>query len=130
MLIDTHVLIWMFERQTKFLGPTSLQRLETERVVVSCVSLIEMAVKKRKGKLDMPDTASIVATLRLKDIDVLDIQTKYIAHMPSLEQTPHADPFDLLLVAQAISEGIPLLTCDAEILKINQPGLRLIDGRQ
>ncbi len=41
---------------------------------------------------------------------------------------PQSDLFDLLLIAQAISENLVFLTADSEILKLNRPGLQLIDA--
>jgi PIN domain nuclease of toxin-antitoxin system len=130
MLIDTHVLIWMFEAKLAKLGTRALVSLENQRFTVSAVSLMEIADKKRRKKLDAPRTAEIIASLVAKNIDIISIQPQHIADIPSLETMPHADPFDLLLVAQAVSEGLPLLTCDTKILDITYPGLRLIDGRK
>lgn len=130
ILIDTHILIWMLEKDLRGLGPLAQDILKTQPITVSAVTLIEIAVKKRKGKLDMPETNLIATTLEAKNVAILPIQTQHINNLPNLEETPHADPFDLLLMAQAISERLPLLTCDEEILKITPPGLQLLDGRQ
>lgn len=130
MLIDTHVLIWLLENELGKLGDHALETLDAQPITISMASLIEMEVKKRKGKLDMPKTEAIAATLQAQNIDVLGILTPHISAMPGLDVTPHADPFDLLLMGQAIAEGLPLLTCDARILETVQPGLRLVDGRR
>jgi len=103
--------------------------LKTQPVTVSVASLIEIAVKKRKGKLTAPETDEILNDLLSKNAAVLNVEAQHISSFPRLESSLHADPFDLLLVAQAISEKIPFITNDSEILKINYPGLRLIDGR-
>lgn len=129
MLIDTHILIWLLEAKTDNFGAATRSYFKTQPVTVSAASLIELAVKKRKGKLDMPGTTAIVAALDAKNIEIIDIKAQHISNMPGLDITPHADPFDLLLVAQAISESLPLLTCDSEILQIIQPGLQLFDSR-
>jgi PIN domain nuclease of toxin-antitoxin system len=130
MLIDTHVLIWMLDDKAGRLGPQTQKSVKALPLTVSVASLIEIAVKKRKGKLDAPETNRILTNLVSKNTDILDVRAQHIANIPRLEISAHADPFDLVLMAQAISEGLPLLTCDSEILKINFPGLRLIDGRK
>ena len=93
-------------------------------------SFFEVKVKQRKGGLKQFSIPSLETKVRLACATVLDIQLQHLVEIPSLQATPHADPFDLLLVAQAISEGVPLLTCDKKVLAITQPGLRLIDGRK
>lgn len=130
MLIDTHILIWILENKLTSLGSEALKEIKLQQIIVSVATLMEIASKKRKGKLDAPETETIANTLQKQDIAILDIQSRHIFDIPGLASTPHADPFDLLLIAQAISENIPLLTCNAEILKVVHPGLRLIDGRR
>ncbi|HEX7633296.1 MAG TPA: type II toxin-antitoxin system VapC family toxin [Candidatus Saccharimonadales bacterium] len=129
MIIDTHILIWLLNDNLERLGREALEIAKTQSITVSTASLFEIAMKKRKDKLDAPDTESIYKTLEQQGITVLDIAAQHIYKVPGLAATPHADPFDLLLMSQAISEDLPFLTCDAEILKTVCPGLRLIDGR-
>lgn len=92
-------------------------------------SFLEIKIKQRRGGLTQLSIIQLETKARLEGAAILDIQLKHLVEVPGLEVTPHADPFDLLLIAQAISENIPLLTCDAEMLKVSCPGLRLIDGR-
>lgn len=128
MLIDTHILIWILEDTLGVLGPEASNLLHKQPLTVSSASLMEIAVKKRRGKLDAPETQSIIDNLQKKNIDILDIQAHHITNVPSIDTTLHADPFDLLFMAQAITENIPFITCDREILRTTQPGLQLING--
>ncbi len=132
MLIDTHILLWVFEDVAGNMGVKS--RLQTKRDFGSCyvsmASFVEIKVKQRRGSLKQFSIVTLETNARLEGAAILDIQLKHLVEIPDREITPHADPFDLLLVAQAISEGLPLLTCDERILEITYPGLRLIDGRR
>ncbi|HEX4774470.1 MAG TPA: type II toxin-antitoxin system VapC family toxin [Candidatus Saccharimonadales bacterium] len=130
MLIDTHILVWILESKLAKLGTLARDNINNQPIVVSVATLIEIAVKKRKGKLDAPDTLTILANLASNNIEVLDIQPGHVINLPSLETIKHADPFDLLLISQSVSESLPFLTSDSKILGAYIPNLRLIDGRR
>ena len=115
LLLDTHILLWYLE------GHASLpeaQRLMIEdrrnQVYVSAASLWEMTIKMSIGKLDlMDDLATIENVLKLQGIPILSIQT---LHLQCLLGLPfhHRDPFDRLIIAQAISENMTLVSHDTE----------------
>lgn len=128
MLIDTSVLIWILEERHNKFGPKTLLKLEAETFTVSAASLFEMAAKRRKGKLDMPDNQSIVAALTSRGVEILPIKAVHISTLPAKDLIKHADPFDLLIMAQAISEKLELITNDAEILSAQVPGLITVDS--
>lgn len=131
MLIDTHILVWVAEATIGNMGPKT-EKLVRERFsdcFISMASFFEVKTKQRRGGLTHLSIIQLETRARLEGATVLDIQLKHLVEFPGLAVTPHADPFDLLLMAQAISEGVPLLTCDAEILKVSHPDLSLIDGR-
>lgn len=114
LLLDTHILLWYLEGHPNL---PDVQRLMIEdrrnQVFVSAASLWEMTIKISIGKLDlMDDLATIEKTLRLQGIPVLPIQTP---HLQSLLTLPfhHRDPFDRLIIAQAISESMTLVSHDA-----------------
>lgn len=132
MLIDTHILVWSFEGIPGNMGPetVALVKKEFNNCFVSMASFFEIKVKQRKGGLKQFSIVKMETDSRLRGIGILDIQLKHIVEIPGLNIAAHADPFDLILVAQAISEETPLLTCDQKILNIAHPGLRLIDGRK
>ena len=129
MLIDTHVLIWYLSGDPTFLGKKAIKNLKELPITVSTASLMEVALKKRKGKLDIPDVSEIIKVLTNKSIQIIDITSQHLASIPSEEAWSHADPFDLLLVAQAISENLDFMTNDLEILNYTAPKLTLVDGR-
>lgn len=114
LLLDTHVLLWYLEGHTN-LSVTQRQLIEDRRnqVAVSAVSLWEMTIKVSIGKLALlDDLATIEETLLQQGIQVLPIQT---AHLQRLLSLPfhHRDPFDRLIIAQALTEEMTLVSDDA-----------------
>ncbi|GAC1504206.1 MAG: type II toxin-antitoxin system VapC family toxin [Candidatus Saccharimonadales bacterium] len=130
MLIDTHILIWLFDATNSRLGTDTDQRVKEnfEKCAVSVASLAEIKIKQRRGGLAQFDIQELIKKVRAAGANILDIKPGHILTLPEINLTPHSDPFDLLIIAQAISEGLPLVTCDREILKNKAPGLRLLDG--
>ena len=116
-LIDSHVLLWLIAESHK-VGTKTKELLQEEdaKVYVSVASLWELSLKAGKGKL--PITAkSILTGVDLSHIDTIDITA---AHIKSFDQTTtnHADPFDLMLCAQAKTEDMVLITADKILLDI------------
>jgi PIN domain nuclease of toxin-antitoxin system len=111
LLLDTHVLLWWMELHPK-LGARTRDLIEdtANEPILSIVSLWEIAVKIRAGKLKASIPA-IVATAEKQGFSRLGIED---AHLHALLGLPmhHRDPFDHLLIAQAIAEDVPLLTVD------------------
>lgn len=111
LLLDTHVLLWWMELHPR-LGPRTRDLVDNpaNEPIVSVVSLWEIAVKIRAGKLKASIPA-IVAIGEKQGFARLAIED---AHLHALLALPkhHSDPFDHLLIAQAIAEDVPLLTAD------------------
>jgi PIN domain nuclease of toxin-antitoxin system len=131
MIIDTQILIWTIWDKWDRLGPKAKQLLLDKEgsIIISAASLLEIRLKQRRNKLSDHSIASILNALKLTETILLPITAEHVLQVPDKSLTPHADPFDLLIVAQAISEKIPLITSDAEILKIKHPDLQLIDAK-
>ena len=116
-LIDTHTLIWFMFDDTQ-LSDKALSTIKTEdKVYVSIASLWEIAIKQSIGKLDIEVTSVELADKCSEaGIDILSITPKqldYISKLPSI----HNDPFDRLIISQAIIEGLSLVTKDEKIAK-------------
>jgi len=114
LLLDTHILLWYLEGHPN-LPETQRQQIEDRRnqVAVSAVSLWEMTIKIAIGKLElMDDLATVENTLLQQGIRILPIQT---AHLQRLLGLPfhHRDPFDRLIIAQALAEEMTLVSDDA-----------------
>ncbi len=132
VLIDTHVMLWVAAGMTGRLGKNSqhlvLQALS--EYYVSVVSFFEVSIKQRKGGLKEFDMETMEIQLTGGGARLLPVHTDHFQFLPTTTQTNHKDPFDLLLIGQAVAERLPFLTCDAKILAMDIPGLRLIDGRK
>ncbi len=131
MLIDTHILIWALEGITGSMGPKTktLVKENFDDFTVSAASLLEIKLKQRRGGLKQTDLMALLELLNKNNLNLLSINPEHALKIPAQNVTTHTDPFDLTLIAQAMHENLPFLTCDAEILKINHPALKLIDGR-
>jgi PIN domain nuclease of toxin-antitoxin system len=113
-LIDTHVFLWALEDDPR-LSTSNKQLLEsTDHIAFfSIASLWEMSIKMSLGKLEPKRviTHFIDEHLVAKGIQVLPIQAKHLDQL-SLLSLHHRDPFDRLLIAQAMTENMPILTND------------------
>ena len=111
LLIDTHVLLWTLLEPER-LNPKARELLvdPEHEVLASIVSLWEIAVKKRTGKLQA-ELGSIIDGIAQQGFDRLGLQD---AHLRTLLRLPfhHRDPFDHLLIAQAIAERAAFVTGD------------------
>lgn len=115
LLLDTHVLLWWLDEDSR-LPPDKCALIEDPRnaVAVSVVSLWEMTIKAALGKLELLDgIPTIEAILRRQAIAIVPIQA---AHLVRLLELPlhHRDPFDRLIIAQALTEEMTLLSDDGK----------------
>ena len=107
LLLDTNALVrWHLGK----LRPAAVRTLQrAELVVVSAISVWEIAIKGAVGKLELKDPVDeIVARNRFLPLPVT------IRHGDLLRDLPrhHSDPFDRFLIAQALDEGLTILTAD------------------
>lgn len=116
-LIDTHALIWAALDPSKLgaLAATTINDASNERYF-SAASTWEMAIKINIGKMVIPGglSAFIAAAsqqLLLKPLVVLPEHTIILESLP----LHHTDPFDRLLVAQALYENLPIVSIDAKL---------------
>jgi len=111
LLLDTHALLWALSAPRK-LPPGIREALEDSANIVfaSAASAWEMAIKQSRGKLRYP-AAELAAALRgasLLELPVTLRHAEAAARLPPL----HRDPFDRMLVAQAQTEGLSLVSRD------------------
>lgn len=114
-LLDTHTLIWFFSGHEK-LNDKVRQLMEDEANIklISLASVWEMAIKQSKGKLTLalPLEEYIETKIKLPDFQLLAINLKHLGQIGKLAYH-HNDPFDRLLIAQAITENLPILSKDS-----------------
>ena len=115
LILDTHVLLWMLLDDPR-LKQKQIDLLEdpTNRFFVSAVTAFEIATKVRIGKL--PEAREISRNLKRICVD-FDYRELAVTHAHGLRggemDGAHRDPFDRLLAAQSLVEGMPLMTNDA-----------------
>ena len=117
-LLDTHVLIWLAENSPKLpLEIKELVKHPMNVISVSSVSLWEIAIKMKLGKLDIDFTLDeFLVAVENSNFDILQIDSNYLRSLSVLPLL-HKDPFDRLLVATAVADGLTIITVDENIQK-------------
>ncbi len=123
LLLDANVLIWLLTDKPR-LSAKALAVLEddTHTLHVSRASLWEISAKIAAGRLDMPGNSVqfVLDQLELMGVEILPITDDYILRTEWLPRH-HADPFDRILVAQALALGLTILTADRDIPRYDAP---------
>lgn len=114
LLLDTHTFIWWSIKSNKLSQPVSDLLVDQNSVLfLSLVSVWEIQIKTQLGKLalELPLTELITSQQQSNNLQLLPIQ---LDHILALEELPdhHRDPFDRLLVAQAMIEQLSILSAD------------------
>jgi PIN domain nuclease of toxin-antitoxin system len=114
LLIDTHALLWFVGKdpQLSARAEAAIDDLHNQQIV-SIVSLWEIAIKHSLGRLPLilPLADFITRHVTLSKVQLLPIT---VAHILKVAELPHhhRDPFDRLLIAQALVENIPIVSVD------------------
>jgi PIN domain nuclease of toxin-antitoxin system len=114
-LLDTHIAFWFLNDPSKLAGEAraTLERSDT-RGYVSAASVWETALKEAKGRLSLPEPLNVgAARVGLLELPVTWPHANAAAQLPGI----HKDPFDRMLVAQAMLEDLVLLTRDPFVLQ-------------
>lgn len=113
-LLDTHSLIWFFAGDLK-LSEKAKELIENEDNIkyISLASVWEMGIKQSKKKLTLayPLEEYIERKLDFQDFQLLPITLKHLGKITTLP-SHHNDPFDRLLIAQAMIEQVPIISVD------------------
>lgn len=113
-LLDTHTFLW-FITDDGLLSNDAKRHIEEPQntIYLSVASIWEIAIKSSLGKLQLPHGAGFIEEqCRINRIDLLHIQ---FAHVNGVATLPfhHRDPFDRLIIAQSLSEDMPIIGKDA-----------------
>jgi len=114
-IIDTHALLW-YLRNSGDLSELALNTMNTtELIYTSVASLWEIAIKQSIGKLDLDFSITQIENLcNEKDIQILPIKSKHLDKLKNLPKY-HGDPFDRLIISQALAENLTIITRDSTI---------------
>ena len=116
VLLDTHILIWaLYDLEKLDPGTRAVLEEPSTAVLFSAASIWEIAIKARLGRVDFPRRPEAVVEQALEtgftELPIRASAAALVADLP----LHHRDPFDRLLVAQAMSEPARLLTSDAQL---------------
>jgi PIN domain nuclease of toxin-antitoxin system len=120
LLLDTHALIWLVMAPDR-LGHRARAAITANvaEVYASHVSLWEMAIKRRLGKLEVLDRPAVEWFREFVPRSNLRQLTIAAEHLREVESLPllHGDPFDRMIVAQAVVEGLTIVTHDPLVVQ-------------
>ena len=121
-LLDTHVAIWFFDGDNALSETANgVVRNMSNPIFLSIASAWELAIKIGLGKLDFDGRAAgFIRLAESNDITILPVKTAYLSVLESLPLI-HKDPFDRLLIATALAEGMTLITADRNIAQYDVP---------
>lgn len=130
LLLDTHALLWSIIAPEQ-LSPAARTAITdpAAQVAVSAVSFWEIAIKSALGKLTVQGATpeALVDAAQQQGFDLLPLDPRLAASFTRLPIDPqHRDPFDRMLVWQALSLGYTLVSRDRKISAIQLSGLRVL----
>jgi PIN domain nuclease of toxin-antitoxin system len=110
LLADTHAVLWWLADDAQLSEPARAVFSEpANEIHVSAAGIWEAAIKRSLGKLEAPD--DLLGVLESEGLELLPVTA---AHAWEVRDLPphHGDPFDRLMIAQALIEGMPIVTRD------------------
>lgn len=127
LLLDTHIFLWFINNDQRL--PTqwrSVIRISDNEIYLSVVSLWEVILKYQLGKINLPESPDIYFPKQRKRhfINHLDLSEKSVTQLIKLPLL-HRDPFDRMLMAQAISHSLTFMTVDSAIQAYSVEGLSI-----
>lgn len=118
VLLDTHLYIWWLKDDKQLTKRARSIIIDADVVYVSSASIWEAAIKIQLGKLDV-SIRDLVEAIENEGFVELPLNARQAAVIVTLPNY-HRDPFDRILVAQAISEPLKLLTADKNLKKYSE----------
>lgn len=120
MLLDTNALLWLVHDSAK-LGSASREVLQgAGRVHYSSVSVSEITIKHMLGRIDLPGGDRFPGIFTASGLAELPFTGTHAAALLSFPDLARHDPFDRMLLAQAESEHLTLLTSDQTLLALGR----------
>lgn len=118
LLLDTQVVLWHLSGERSLSNAAQEAIARADDLLFSVVSLAEIGIKAAIGKLLVPDTlAERVADAGVRTLALSAAHALAVAKLPM----HHRDPFDRLLIAQAMIEGLTIVTSDPRFAKYTVP---------
>ena len=114
ILLDTHAFLWFVEGSNKLSQTANSLFTDTNHeLFLSIASMWEMQIKVSIGKLKLGASILEIVTnqMEINDVQILAVELEHIWQLDNLP-LHHKDPFDRMLIAQAITENIPIMSID------------------
>ena len=125
LLLDTHIFLWFIE-DTDLVPRASLRAIRDPRnqVFLSVASIWEVVIKHQLGKMPLPSPPETLLPQQRErhGIELLLIDEPTLRFLPSLPPL-HRDPFDRILICQALEHDLTIVTVDADIQRYAVPTL-------
>jgi PIN domain nuclease of toxin-antitoxin system len=120
VLLDSHVILWWFGQPRELAGQ-ALEALELpdNEIYVSAASWWELGIKRALGRLrfDVAEVSEKLEQANARRLPITFLHAERAAALPAY----HGDPFDRMLAAQALSEGLIVMTRDKSFVPYNVP---------
>jgi len=129
LLLDTHIFLWFISNDKKLSNEwRNLISIKQNNVYVSVISLWEVILKYQLGKINFPESPEIYIPKQrkrhqLKNINLDEQSVTELIKLPLL----HRDPFDRMLMSQAIANKLIFITVDSKIREYSIQGLSLLE---
>lgn len=113
ILLDSHILVWLMAEDARLTAETRAMISGANAVFASTASIWELAIKVSLGRLhlDIERLSGLLDAAGIHELQITRQHVMAVARLPLL----HRDPFDRLLIAQAITEPMRLLTADRQL---------------
>ncbi len=125
VLLDTHIALWCMYRQKKLsYSSVGIMTDSKNEFYVSLASAWEIEIKHSMGKME-ESSEVFISDCKEMGFRFLPISEKHIIALGILEkpENGHKDPFDRMLLAQSVSEGLFFLTEDSKLLEYSLPNI-------
>ena len=116
LLIDSHVFVWMHETPNRLSATSAVEIVNpANSIFLSIASVWELQIKIKLGKISFSDKLENVIAIQqqINAIQLLPIQLSHVIYLENL-QLHHKDPFDRLLISQALAENLTLVSSDPQ----------------
>lgn len=118
LLLDTHVVLWQLSGERELSQSAVAAIAAADDLLFSVVSFAEIGIKAAAGKLVVPpDLKAKITDAGVRSLALAAAHGLAVAQLP----THHRDPFDRLLIAQAMTEGLTLVTADPNFAAYGVP---------
>ncbi len=124
ILIDTHIFLWLASNPNKLSKKhLALLQARKNRLYLSAMSIAEVMIKQSIGQIDIP--FDMMEACEMMEINLLDFDAASAMKLGTLPMH-HKDPFDRMLIAQAMTHNMIFCTIDRKMALYADEGLKLL----